>query len=83
MCFQNAPFKTGSKRTLAERARQLGLDHAAQTILDGTEHVSLSHFIVKEKEGLRDIHEVQTGIQHIIAEIISKDRNVLDLVSDL
>lgn len=79
----NTPFKTGSKRTLAERARKLGLDQAAQIIIDGSEHISLSNFVVKDKEGLRDIHEVQSGIQHIIADIFSKDRNVLDLISDL
>lgn len=61
----------------------MGLEHAAQTIMDGSEHISLSHFVVRDKEGLRDVHEVQAGVQHIIAEIISKDRGVLDLVSDL
>ncbi|KAK3910995.1 S1 RNA-binding domain-containing protein 1 [Frankliniella fusca] len=79
----NTPFKAGSKRTLAERARLLGLDQAAQTILEGTDYISLSHFIDRDKDGLKDSNEVQLGIQHILADIISKDRGVLDFITDL
>lgn len=79
----NTPFKTGSKKTLAERARQLGLEDAAQIILDGSCQLSLEQFVDKSKEGLSDVKEVQLGIQHIIADIISKDRGVLDFITDL
>lgn len=79
----NTPFKAGSKRTLAERARLLGLDQAAQIVLEGSDYISLSHFINRDKEGLRDNKEVQIGIQHILADIISKDRGVLDFITEL
>lgn len=79
----NTPFKTGSKKTLAERARQLGLEAPAQTILDGSDYVTLPRFVNKEIDGLADVAEVQLGIQHIIADIFSKDRGILDFVAEL
>lgn len=35
------------------------------------------------KEGLRTIEEVEQGLQHIIADVISKDPQVLDCVRQL
>lgn len=35
------------------------------------------------KEGLRTMEEVEQGLQHIIADIISKDPQVLDCVRKL
>ena len=39
--------------------------------------------VVKDKEGLCNEKQVQLGIQHIIADVISKDRGVLDFVTDM
>ncbi|XP_014670466.1 PREDICTED: S1 RNA-binding domain-containing protein 1-like [Priapulus caudatus] len=77
-----APFKTGSKRTLAERARTLGLEPIATEILQGR-NVNPCRFLQPNKKGLQTMEEVETGIQHIIADIISKDKNVLDRVREL
>jgi hypothetical protein len=35
------------------------------------------------KKGLASVKDVELGIQHIIADIISKDRDVLDLLHKL
>lgn len=36
-----------------------------------------------DKKGLTSVKDVELGIQHIIADIISKDRGVLDLLHRL
>ncbi|XP_046397929.1 S1 RNA-binding domain-containing protein 1 isoform X2 [Ischnura elegans] len=74
-------FKTAPKGTLADRARELGLETPAVTLLCGNsmDPICLAHFVCHQKtKGLADIKEVETGMQHIIADIISKDREVQD-----
>ena len=44
---------------------------------------SLFPFVNYSKEGLRTTDEIEQGIGHIIADIISKDPNVLDFVRQL
>ena len=41
----NAPFKTGSKASLAERARKLGLETLAVGLLEGREQVRILHLL--------------------------------------
>jgi competence ComEA-like helix-hairpin-helix protein len=76
-------YKVGSKHTLAERARQLGLSEAANTILDGTQFLNIETLVNPSQKGLTSVKDVELGIQHIIADIISKDRGVLDLLHKL
>ncbi|XP_021923205.1 S1 RNA-binding domain-containing protein 1 isoform X2 [Zootermopsis nevadensis] len=78
-----SPYKVGSKNTLAVRARQLGLDEAANAILNGSWFVSSETFVDPMKKGLHSVKDVELGIQHIIADIISKDKGVLDLLRKL
>ncbi|XP_069678482.1 S1 RNA-binding domain-containing protein 1 [Periplaneta americana] len=75
-----SPFKPGSKNTLAERARQLGLEDAANAILTGSRIVYIEQLVNPEKKGLQSVKEVELGLQHIIADVISKDRGVLDFL---
>jgi len=51
MVMQYAPFKPGSKRSLAERARQLGLDDVLQTLLTTANSVCLTHAVNPNVEG--------------------------------
>jgi len=48
---QYAPFKPGSKRSLAERARQLGLDSVLQTLLTTASSACLTSAVNPSVEG--------------------------------
>ncbi|XP_044755245.1 S1 RNA-binding domain-containing protein 1 [Coccinella septempunctata] len=78
-----APFKPESKRSLAERAKSVGLEAPAHNILNNVCQEDLHYYIKPEKEGLKSIKEVQKGIIHIIASIIANDTEVLGYVRDL
>ncbi|PSN57378.1 hypothetical protein C0J52_02903 [Blattella germanica] len=75
-----SPYKPGSKRTLAERARQLGLEDPAVAVLVGTKFVYIDQLLNPQKKGLEKLSDIELGIQHIIADIISKDKDVLDFL---
>ncbi|KAK7104249.1 S1 RNA-binding domain-containing protein 1-like [Littorina saxatilis] len=72
-----APFKPGHKGSLAERAKALGLEPAALAVLDG-KMIKLENYIKPGEKGVSNRGEVETGSQHIIADIISKDKEVMD-----
>ncbi|KAL7639440.1 UNVERIFIED_CONTAM: hypothetical protein RMT77_009941 [Armadillidium vulgare] len=83
-----AAFKGSSKRTYAERARELGLDPpATEILLAGSpkymHRQELLHLTDSSKEGLRSVDEVEQGLQHIIADVISKDPKVMDFAKNL
>lgn len=69
-------FKTLAKGTLAERARNLGLEEPAMDMLQGTNDIMPIKFVVFDQEGLRDVKEVESGLQHIMAEAVSKNEAV-------
>lgn len=81
--YQYSPYKVGSKHTLAERARQLGLTEATSTILDGSQYLNIEILVNPSTKGLTSVKDVELGIQHIVADVISKDRGVLDLLHKL
>ncbi|KAF5303492.1 hypothetical protein FQA39_LY09955 [Lamprigera yunnana] len=74
-----APYKPGAKRTLAERAKSLGLEEPAMTLLEGLKSVDLNYY-VKESEELATVAAVEKGITHIIATVIATDTEVLALL---
>jgi transcriptional accessory protein Tex/SPT6 len=79
-----APFKTGSKASLAERARKLGLEPTAFEILDGTRFGWDVAILVDQRvAGRTNVAEVEAGLQHILADIIVHDKTTCDLVRDL
>ncbi|KAK7082641.1 Nucleic acid binding [Halocaridina rubra] len=81
-----AAYKGSGKRTYAERARELGLEPAALDVIRGNKYANqqeLYPLLQPSKEGLRTIEEVEQGLQHIIADIISKDPQVLTRVRHL
>ncbi|XP_072027539.1 S1 RNA-binding domain-containing protein 1-like [Amphiura filiformis] len=78
-----APYKTGSKTTLAERARKLGLEPAAKVALEEPWKFNLNNFVKPSQKGLASYAEVEKGCQHIIADIISKDKDCLDKIRNL
>ncbi|XP_069464547.1 S1 RNA-binding domain-containing protein 1 [Ambystoma mexicanum] len=78
-----APFKTGSKGTKAQRARQLGLEPAAISLIETPAQLNLFAFIKPEVEGLSNLLEVQTGVQHILADMVAKDKDSLERIRKL
>jgi len=73
----NAPFKTGSKASLAERARTLGLGDVAKDILEGlSDSVNLHSFINPKTQGLEKLEDVKAGIQHVVADLLVHDNEV-------
>lgn len=79
----SAPYKTGSKGTKAQRAKQLGLEGAAWTLLENPGQLSLLSYIKPDVKGLSELKDIETGVQHILADMIAKDKDTLDFIRDL
>ncbi|CAH1264026.1 SRBD1 [Branchiostoma lanceolatum] len=75
-----APYKVGSKATLAERARQLGLEPAAVGLLSQPHTYRPQQLVRPGEEGRQSPEEVDKGVQHIIADIVSKDKETMDTI---
>lgn len=76
-------FKPASKRTLAERAKELGLAPVSDAIVKGQPLPDLSSLIDPRKDGLKTEQQIKDGIIHIIADIINKDKAMFDKVKEL
>uniref|UniRef100_A0A8C0LKU5 S1 RNA binding domain 1 n=1 Tax=Canis lupus dingo TaxID=286419 RepID=A0A8C0LKU5_CANLU len=79
----SAPYKTGSKGTKAQRAKQLGLEGAAKTLLENPGELSLLSYIRPNVKGLSALQDIETGVQHILADMIAKDKDTLDFIRKL
>ncbi|KAM9564768.1 S1 RNA-binding domain-containing protein 1 isoform 1-T2 [Guaruba guarouba] len=79
----SAPYKTGSKGTKAQRAKQLGLEPAALSILQNPMELNLFSYVKPSTKGLSTIQEVEAGVQHILADIFAKDKDTLDFIRKL
>ncbi|XP_075451917.1 S1 RNA-binding domain-containing protein 1 isoform X2 [Ascaphus truei] len=73
-----APFKTGSKGTKAQRARQLGLESAAKALVETPGQLNLCMYLKSNVEGLSALQDIETGVQHILADMIAKDKDTLE-----
>nr|XP_033791633.1 S1 RNA-binding domain-containing protein 1 isoform X2 [Geotrypetes seraphini]XP_033791634.1 S1 RNA-binding domain-containing protein 1 isoform X2 [Geotrypetes seraphini]XP_033791635.1 S1 RNA-binding domain-containing protein 1 isoform X2 [Geotrypetes seraphini]XP_033791636.1 S1 RNA-binding domain-containing protein 1 isoform X2 [Geotrypetes seraphini]XP_033791637.1 S1 RNA-binding domain-containing protein 1 isoform X2 [Geotrypetes seraphini]XP_033791638.1 S1 RNA-binding domain-containing pr len=78
-----APFKTGSKGTKAQRARQLGLEPATLALLTNPVELNLFSYVKPNVEGISTVGDVQTGVQHILADMIAKDKETLEYIRNL
>nr|XP_009857620.1 S1 RNA-binding domain-containing protein 1-like [Ciona intestinalis] len=75
-----APYKV-DKKTLACRARTLGLDNAAKAILNNPRQlINLNEWVKKDCEGRANLKEVKTGVKHIICEAIARDKTTLERI---
>ncbi|NXX90353.1 SRBD1 protein, partial [Centropus bengalensis] len=79
----SAPYKTGSKGTKAQRAKQLGLEPAALALLQTPMQLNLFSYVRHNTKGLSTIQEVEAGVQHILADIFAKDKDTLDFIRKL
>ncbi|XP_020776820.2 S1 RNA-binding domain-containing protein 1 isoform X2 [Boleophthalmus pectinirostris] len=77
------PYKKGSKLTKARRAKALGLEEAASTLLESPHMLNLHKWVQPGTEGLSTVGEVATGVEHILADMMAKDPDTLTYVKDL
>ncbi|XP_063774449.1 S1 RNA-binding domain-containing protein 1 [Pseudophryne corroboree] len=77
------PYKTGSKGTKAQRARQLGLETAAKALIESPQQLNLHMYIKNNTEGLSKLQDIETGVQHILADMIAKDKDTLEHIRNL
>ncbi|XP_063620741.1 uncharacterized protein YdcI [Cydia splendana] len=75
-----APLKTHSL-SLAEKARNLGLEPYAMKLLNG-EYVDLRTLCTHNEE-LSSVDKVETHVTHIIADVIYKDTRVIEQMRKL
>ncbi|CAM1295420.1 SRBD1 (predicted) [Pycnogonum litorale] len=80
-----APFKTGTCRSLANKARSHGLGEAAEAVLFGKKIIyeTNPYQYIKSVPELKTISDVLDGYKFIISDIMAKDTDVLDLVGKL
>ncbi len=81
--LQYAPFKDTKKKTLAAKALELGLEAPALALLEGMKHVSIETLLNVDVEGLDSMKSVELGIQHVIADVIGKNKENVDKLSQL
>uniref|UniRef100_A0A2K6FE26 S1 RNA binding domain 1 n=1 Tax=Propithecus coquereli TaxID=379532 RepID=A0A2K6FE26_PROCO len=79
----SAPYKTGSKGTKAQRAKQLGLEGAARTLLENPGVLNLLSYVRPDVKGLSTLQDIEIGVQHILADMIAKDKDTLDFIRKL
>ncbi|XP_006272234.1 S1 RNA-binding domain-containing protein 1 [Alligator mississippiensis] len=75
-----APYKTGSKGTKAQRAKQLGLEPAAISLIENPGELNLFSYVKPNVKGLSTVPEVEAGVQHILADMFAKDKDTLDFI---
>ncbi|XP_043111676.1 S1 RNA-binding domain-containing protein 1 isoform X2 [Puntigrus tetrazona] len=78
-----APYKKGSKLSKARRAKELGLEPVALTLLQEPQKMDLQSSIQPNTKGLSTPDEVATGVQEILADMIAKDKETLTYVQSL
>lgn len=79
-----APYKPASKASLAERAKSLGLQQAAEEILYGGDtEICPVRLVRMDCDGVDSVDKVVDGIKHIISHLISKDTQVLEEIRKL
>ncbi|XP_045926143.1 S1 RNA-binding domain-containing protein 1 isoform X3 [Micropterus dolomieu] len=78
-----SPYKKGSKLTKARRAKALGLEVAATTLINSPHTLDLRAWVKPGTEGLSSVEEVATGVEHILADMIAKDPETLTYVKTL
>uniref|UniRef100_H2Y862 S1 motif domain-containing protein n=1 Tax=Ciona savignyi TaxID=51511 RepID=H2Y862_CIOSA len=72
-----APYKM-DKKSLASRARALGLDDGAKYILNNPRKATdLRKWVKRGCEGLATLSLVENGVKHILCEAIAKDKETI------
>lgn len=77
-----ASLKTANKRSLADRARQLGLGPAADSLFKdpnvGGSRLWAQDLVATQQEGRRTVEEVEHSLKYILADLFSKDPKMME-----
>ncbi|ELT88700.1 hypothetical protein CAPTEDRAFT_175688 [Capitella teleta] len=73
-----APYKPGSKKTLAARAKEAGLEPLALNLIKNPRVANIQAAVDRKSKDRSTLSDVMKGVQHIIADLISKDKTVMD-----
>ncbi|KAK0167615.1 hypothetical protein PV327_004989 [Microctonus hyperodae] len=76
-------YKVGGKKTLAQKARDIGLGPFAEAIMNSDKVPHLKTFINPKIESLQDEEHVKNGIVSILADIICKDKRTFEQINEL
>lgn len=76
-------YKPSASKRLAEKARELGMGTISDAVLQGQNIPPLSSLVDEQREGLRNEQQVRSGIVHIIADVISKNKEIFNRVTSL
>uniref|UniRef100_A0AAY4D7N0 S1 motif domain-containing protein n=1 Tax=Denticeps clupeoides TaxID=299321 RepID=A0AAY4D7N0_9TELE len=79
----HTPYKKSSKLSKARRAKELGLEPPALALLQRPQTLNLQPLVQPDIEGLATLDDVTTGIVHILADMIAKDKETLTYVLTL
>ncbi|KAG5668337.1 hypothetical protein PVAND_016280 [Polypedilum vanderplanki] len=81
--FFKSLYKSEGKRTLYEKAIELGLGKTAEEILEGKNFVNFKEFINPKVEGLKNSNEILKGIKDIIVHKIAKNKEIVEEIRNL
>ncbi|CAH0383591.1 unnamed protein product [Bemisia tabaci] len=81
--FLYSPYKADGRVTKAQKARKLGLEPFAVAVLEGTPNATYEHLTNFIRPELPSNKEVLEGVQHIIADVISKNKAIIDELREL
>ena len=72
-----ASYKPASNGSLYERGKKLGLEPAAQIVLDGSRIFSANSLVNQNVKGLETVQAVKEGIKNILIHLLTKNSDVL------
>lgn len=82
-CLQIAPFKDSKKKTLAARAKELGLEEPALELINTSKDISFESLVNAKVEGRETVKSVKLGIKHVLADVIGKSKENIDKMKEL
>lgn len=77
------PFKAGSKKSLAAKATEAGLQETALNLLRGEKVANLASLVDMTKDGRKTEKDVEDGIVQILAEEIAHNAETIKMVKEL
>ncbi|GAB0092518.1 S1 RNA-binding domain-containing protein 1 [Sergentomyia squamirostris] len=75
-------YKPARKKSLVEKAINLGLMPVAEQVLSGQSNVNFSRYINSNVEGLQNVTEVRAGVEILISSVIMKNAKILDHIRE-
>lgn len=81
--FFKSLYKSEGKRTLYEKAMEIGLGTLASNLLDGTKKVSFESLVNAKIDGLKSKEDVKKGVKDIFVHQIAKNKLIIEEVRQM